>query len=257
MAVRDYNTDPNLNTTISGINIAEGCPPSGINNAIRQLMADVKKNADEQDSAVAEEISSELSALDEKLSKVMTGATSSEAGAAGLVPAPAKGAQNRPLRGDGTWADTIDAVIQSEADDVIAVSGSQNGTSRVTLRSQPNAKGPRINLNGINYSSLKGTFEIIAENDSSGNKVLKGTADGDLTWVGDHVLNGSDVMLYGISANGAVQHLPDGGSWGIYRIQATAAGVVASIYAGRLAGGSAVNVKNGNTQVILAIRTSY
>ena len=42
MSVSNYNTDPDLNTTISGINIAEGCPPSGINNAIRQLMADVK-----------------------------------------------------------------------------------------------------------------------------------------------------------------------------------------------------------------------
>lgn len=43
MAVKDYNTNADLNTTISGINIAEGCPPSGINNAIRQLMADVKE----------------------------------------------------------------------------------------------------------------------------------------------------------------------------------------------------------------------
>lgn len=42
MAVSDYNTDPNLNLDISGNNIAEGCPPSGINNAIRQMMADVK-----------------------------------------------------------------------------------------------------------------------------------------------------------------------------------------------------------------------
>ncbi|MBR5186598.1 MAG: cell envelope integrity protein TolA, partial [Akkermansia sp.] len=42
MAIRDYSTEPNMNTTISGINIAEGCAPSGINNAIRQLMADVK-----------------------------------------------------------------------------------------------------------------------------------------------------------------------------------------------------------------------
>lgn len=42
MAVSDYNTNPDLNTSIGGINIAEGCAPSGINNAIRQLMADVK-----------------------------------------------------------------------------------------------------------------------------------------------------------------------------------------------------------------------
>ena len=49
MAVSDYKTNPDENTTISGINIAEGCAPSGINNAIRQLMADVRQNADEQD----------------------------------------------------------------------------------------------------------------------------------------------------------------------------------------------------------------
>ena len=42
MSVADYNTDPDSNTSISGINVAEGCPPSGINNAIRQMMADVK-----------------------------------------------------------------------------------------------------------------------------------------------------------------------------------------------------------------------
>lgn len=42
MSVADYNTDPDSNTSISGINIAEGCPPSGINNAIRQMMADIK-----------------------------------------------------------------------------------------------------------------------------------------------------------------------------------------------------------------------
>ena len=53
MAVKDYNVDPDLNTTIKGINIAEGCPPSGINNAIRQLMADVKAESNSQDAAIA------------------------------------------------------------------------------------------------------------------------------------------------------------------------------------------------------------
>jgi hypothetical protein len=49
MAVKNYNSNPDLNTTISGVNIAEGCPPSGINNALRQLMADVRAYADEVD----------------------------------------------------------------------------------------------------------------------------------------------------------------------------------------------------------------
>ena len=43
MSVKDYNVEPELNVSISGINIAEGCAPSGINDAIRQLMADLKE----------------------------------------------------------------------------------------------------------------------------------------------------------------------------------------------------------------------
>ena len=51
MGVKDYDLNPDNNTQINGINIAEGCPPSGINNAIRQLMADVKADAETPASA--------------------------------------------------------------------------------------------------------------------------------------------------------------------------------------------------------------
>lgn len=255
MAVRDYNTDPNLNTTISGINIAEGCPPSGINNAIRQLMADVKA----QDTAVTEDFST----LEEKLSKVMTGATSSAAGAAGLVPAPAKGAQNRPLRGDGTWASTLDARLLSSLVDFVALVGRDDGTSRLSLRSQNDTNGAALNLYGINCDSLgggvlQGTFQLIAAKSSSNFKALVGYPDGDLRWGNNHVINGSDVMFYGLLPNSGVEYLPDGGSWVFARFQYTpSTGHIASFTAGRLAGGSAVNVKNGNTQIVIAIRTSY
>ena len=53
MSVKDYNAEPALNVSISGINIAEGCAPSGINDAIRQLMADVKEESEAQAQAVA------------------------------------------------------------------------------------------------------------------------------------------------------------------------------------------------------------
>ena len=43
MALYDYSQTPGSNTAISGINIAEGCNPSTINNAIRQLMADARE----------------------------------------------------------------------------------------------------------------------------------------------------------------------------------------------------------------------
>lgn len=41
MAITDYDTTASNNTTISGTNIDEGCSPAGINNAIRQVMADL------------------------------------------------------------------------------------------------------------------------------------------------------------------------------------------------------------------------
>lgn len=41
MGISAYSTTPGSNTAISGINLAEGCNASGINDAIRQLMADI------------------------------------------------------------------------------------------------------------------------------------------------------------------------------------------------------------------------
>lgn len=41
--ISEFDTNPSNNTDINSINIAEGCAPSGINNAIRQLMSDLKE----------------------------------------------------------------------------------------------------------------------------------------------------------------------------------------------------------------------
>jgi hypothetical protein len=40
--ISEFDTTPANNTDIDGINIAEGCAPSGINNAIRELMSQLK-----------------------------------------------------------------------------------------------------------------------------------------------------------------------------------------------------------------------
>lgn len=42
MAVTDWSNSAASNTSISGIDISENCNPANINNAIRQVMADVK-----------------------------------------------------------------------------------------------------------------------------------------------------------------------------------------------------------------------
>ena len=40
--ISEYDSTAANNTDVDGINIAEGCPPSGINNAIREVMAHLK-----------------------------------------------------------------------------------------------------------------------------------------------------------------------------------------------------------------------
>lgn len=42
MAVTDYSATPASNTSISGIDISENCAPANVNNALRQMMADVR-----------------------------------------------------------------------------------------------------------------------------------------------------------------------------------------------------------------------
>lgn len=71
MGVKDYDLNPDNNTLINGINIAEGCPPSGINNAMRQLMADVKADSDAQSEALKK--FSETPASAEELGPVKVG----------------------------------------------------------------------------------------------------------------------------------------------------------------------------------------
>ena len=41
--ISQWDVNPANNTDIGGINIAENCPPSNINNAIREVMAQVKE----------------------------------------------------------------------------------------------------------------------------------------------------------------------------------------------------------------------
>ena len=46
MAVSDWSTTASANTTLNGINIAEGCPPGNLNDAVRNIMADVRVEFD-------------------------------------------------------------------------------------------------------------------------------------------------------------------------------------------------------------------
>jgi hypothetical protein len=42
MAFADWSTTAGANTTVGGIDIGEGCPPSNLNNAQREVMAELR-----------------------------------------------------------------------------------------------------------------------------------------------------------------------------------------------------------------------
>ena len=206
MAVKDWKTNPDENTTISGINIAEGCPPSGINNAIRQLMADVKSDYDTQAST------------NNELAKVMTGATASADGKSGNVPAPKVSQRNMPLRGDGQWAEYFSCFVKglynsdtdkmtygellTKLNNLLPKSGGKltgglikNGylaaaeTSDSVLALQGGTgatNGAVLELYGADNSSINGGFQLRARNGDTYSALL-GTPNGGLQWGGKSI----------------------------------------------------------------------
>lgn len=66
--------------------------------------------------------------IESRLDKVkdMVGATASQAGEDGLVPAPAKGDEGRFLCGDGTWKDVVVKPDYTVFDIVMEISSSGN-----------------------------------------------------------------------------------------------------------------------------------
>jgi hypothetical protein len=91
--------------------------------------------------------------IESRLDKVkdMVGATASEAGEAGLVPAPAKGNENRFLSGDGTWKD----VSYNDLKDV----------PDPTLIEATDGNYPEDNLQGILLNMVFGGKTSIAQNE--------------------------------------------------------------------------------------------
>lgn len=90
----------------------------------------------------------------------MTGASAKAAGKGGLVPAPAKGAQEKFLRGDGTW--TVPTVITSTS--VTYSYGTNKNTIWANIPVESLVSGTLIQLNCSTVSFW--------DNDSDGNHIL-------------------------------------------------------------------------------------
>ena len=115
------------------------------------------------------------------------GATSSAAGTAGLVPPAAKGAQNRPLRGDGTWASSLSCDITGHASEDLPLSGGtltgRLSSSHVTLIETTNWPGIAISDTSRTTSATK-MLTVVLDKDGRrfwGEEVTANT-DGSRGW---------------------------------------------------------------------------
>lgn len=93
-------------------------------------------------------------ALTDTTYSVMTGASAGDAGANGLVPAPAAGDQGKFLQGDGTWA-TVDALPAQtgHSGEYLTTDGSTASWATVnTLPSQTGQSGKFLTTDGTNAS---------------------------------------------------------------------------------------------------------
>ena len=111
--------------------------------------------------------------IDSRLDKVkdMVGATASQAGEDGLVPAPAKGDEGRFLCGDGTWKDVVVEPDYTVFDIVMEISSSgnlsisQENYNKLLEKLPSNA----VNIfpvrdNGVYISSIFGGYNVNDDN---------------------------------------------------------------------------------------------
>lgn len=196
--ISEFSSTPADNTDIDGINIAEGCAPSGINNAIRELMSQLK---DQQTGASGDNFS-----IGGNLT--VTG-TSELLGATKLFLDPASSTASAPAL---AWNGDSNTGIYSPAADTIAIASS--GTERVRI----NSTGALIIGSGESTSSVSGN--IIRAPSGSGTNITganieinsgNGTGTGGS---GNIIFKTADVGSSGSTANTMTQRLlitPKGG----------------------------------------------
>ena len=108
MSVQDYHVEAGLNVSISGINIAEGCAPSGINDAIRQLMADIREESEAQAEAAALNAQA-ADAVDERV-------TTLDSTLRGLIAEQVGSARSAAEEADSALESTLRSLVSAEAE---------------------------------------------------------------------------------------------------------------------------------------------
>lgn len=132
--------------------------------------------------------------------ETVTGATASAAGKAGLVPAPAAGAQNKYLRGDGTWQ-AVDATPPA----ITVAATTLAAGSKATVTKSGTDKAPEFTF-GIPKGEKgdKGEQGDTGARGPQGPQGPQGPAGAGLSQIGAATLYGTDTLVTTGSGNKAV-----------------------------------------------------
>jgi flagellin len=169
--ISEFDVDPSNNTDINSINIAEGCAPSGINNAIRQLMSDLK----EQQTGASGDNFTVGGNLAVTGTSVFTGATTFS-GAVVFSSAPTglglgnMSTQNKTavdITGGTIAAGTLKSVALTAAlgaTEALAGTASQNSTAAIT---QIDAAITAVNTEAATHGAFQNKLGFVTDNLSS------------------------------------------------------------------------------------------
>lgn len=113
----DYSTTPGNNTDVAGINIAENCSPANINNAIRELMAD---------------LASAISGAARVDNWYATDLNVSGTATIGTVSLTTVSAATLTISGNGTVGGTLGVTGAATLSSTLAVTGAITGSSTIT-----------------------------------------------------------------------------------------------------------------------------
>jgi len=203
--ISEFDSTPANNTDIDSINIAEGCAPSGINNAIRELMSQLK---DQQTGASGDNftVGGNLSVTG---STTFTGAVVMSTAlpvASGGTGATSNAAAPFAIKGANsditslTGLTTPLAVSQGGTGAITHTSKSVligNGTSAITTVS-PGTSGNVLTSDGTNWTSTAGAYALTSMTSQAS---TSGTSI-DFTSIPSWVKR-ITVMMNGVSTNGS------------------------------------------------------
>lgn len=153
----------------------------------------ITQNGTNKGTFTANQSSAATIALTDTTYSAMTGATSSAAGASGLVPAPAAGDQNDVLKGDGTWGLITTSNLSgfstaNTTDTWVPVSSNGNLQHRVIKAFNSDGSIPKSAMHGMPCPDYSNAITSWGTINSSTSKTV--SADGFI--VGKAIVTGAD-----------------------------------------------------------------